>query len=200
MQKRIHYFSGIVIASFVMLHLANHLISLSGAANHIRWMELFRQIYRNPLVESLLLLAIGIQILSGLRLFLLSRKTVKGFFQQLQRWSGLYLALFFLNHIGAVFAGRYFLEVDTNLYFGIAGLHSFPHALFFFPYYSLAILAFFGHVSSIHARKMTKDIFGLSPKQQAYGVLLLGVLTTMMILLGLTNFFEGFAIPDPYSL
>ncbi|MEL6944120.1 MAG: hypothetical protein AAFO82_15780 [Bacteroidota bacterium] len=159
-----------------------------------------RIFYRNIIVESLLLTSVFIQIITGSKLLFTKRKTVTSFFPKLQLWTGFYLAVFLLIHVGAVLAGRFVLQLDTNFYFGVAGLNTFPLNLFFIPYYGLAILAFFGHLAAIHQQKMKKVIFGLSPTQQAQLILLHGVLILFFIFYGLTSGFSGTEIPEAYQV
>ena len=65
----------------------------------------------------------------------------------LQTLSGAYLALFLTIHIAAVLAARW-QGIDTDLAFAAAGLHaSAPWPLIFAPYYGLAVLAAFAHLS-----------------------------------------------------
>ncbi|MFO0247315.1 MAG: hypothetical protein ACK53H_18345, partial [Betaproteobacteria bacterium] len=64
--RRFHALSAILIAAFVCLHIANHLVGLSGAAKHIAFMEVARSVYRFPLVEFALLSCVAFQIVSGL--------------------------------------------------------------------------------------------------------------------------------------
>ena len=104
--KRIHYTSGIIIALFIVLHLFNHLYSLFGIEAHLQMMDQLRLVYRNILIETILLLAILVQIISGITLFRKKRKTVVGFFEKLQIWSGLYLAFFLIIHLSAILVGR----------------------------------------------------------------------------------------------
>lgn len=198
--KRIHYFSGITISIFIGLHLFNHAYSLLGAEEHLILMDKLRVVYRNLFVESLLILAVFVQVYTGLRLFIKKRKATNGFFEKLQLWSGFYLAIFFVFHLGAVFIGRLMLGLDTNIYFGAAGLNTFPFYLFFVPYYGLAILSFFGHISAIHSIKMKTLILGISPQQQSYFILLIGLFVTLVILYGLTNGFSGYEIPEDYDI
>lgn len=134
----------------------NHFISIFGAGRHISVMKNLRLFYRNMFVETTLLLAVLTQIISGLKLFISKRKTATTSFDKLQIWTGLYLAVFFVIHLSAVFAGRLYLHLDTNFYFGVAGLNSFPLNLFFIPYYGLAIISFFGHLSAVHNSKCNK--------------------------------------------
>lgn len=198
--KRVHFASGLFIAAFVTLHLLNHLVSLAGAEAHIAFMEELRKVYRHRTVESLLQAAVAIQVISGIRLFFHKRKTAAGFWEKLQIWSGLYLAFFFMIHITAVLAGRSVLKLDTNFYFGVAGLNSFPVNLFFIPYYALAILSFFAHVAAIHHSKMQVPVLGLKPGTQSKLILGTGAVLTLLIFCGLTNYFRGVEIPEAYRV
>ena len=198
--KNLHYISGLTITVFVGLHLFNHFISVFGAQDHIEMMHTLRVFYRNIFVETILLLAVVVQIISGLKLFKTNRKLAISKFDKLQIWTGLYLSIFFIIHLSAVLSGRLFLKLDTNFYFGVAGLNSFPFNLFFIPYYGLAILSFFGHIASIHNKKMERNILGLSPKRQSLAILVFGFILTMVIFYGLTNHFQGVTIPKEYGV
>ncbi|WP_405567057.1 hypothetical protein [Polaribacter sp. Asnod6-C07] len=198
--KRLHYFSGITISLFVGLHLFNHIYSLYGVNAHVKLMNDLRVVYRNIIVETILLVAVGIQIISGIRLFFKKRKKESNFFERLQIWTGLYLSVFLIIHLGAVLSGRLILKLDTNIYFGVAGLNTFPLNLFFIPYYGLAIISFFGHISAVHSKKMKSKIFGIDTVKQSYGILIIGIILTLVILFGLTNGFNGIEIPKEYNI
>lgn len=198
--KKLHYFSGITIAIFVALHLFNHVWSLFGANAHIELMTGLRVIYRNIIAETILLLTVAIQMISGIKLFFKKCKKVSGFFDKLQIYTGLYLAFFLAIHLSAIFVGRFILNLDTNFYFGVAGLNTFPLNLFFIPYYSLAIISFFGHIAAVHSNKMKYSLFGIKPNMQSYFILIFGILLTILILYGLTNGFIGVVIPKDYYI
>lgn len=198
--KKLHYFSGITISIFVGFHLFNHLYSFLGANAHIELMQDLRVVYRNTLAETLLLLAVLIQIVSGIKLFIKKRESVLSFFEKLQIWTGLYLAFFLVIHVGAILSGRYILNLDTNFYFGVAGLNTFPLNLFFVPYYGLAIFSFFGHIAAVHSKKMKHRLLGILPNKQSYFILIIGISVTIAILYGLTNGFNGLEIPKEYNL
>ncbi len=198
--KRIHYLSGLAITIFIGLHLLNHFVSVFGVENHIDVMNTLRLIYRNPIVETILLIAVVVQIISGIKLFFAKRKSTNNFYERLQIWTGLYLAFFLVIHVGAVLTGRIVLNLDTNFYFGVAGLNTFPFNIFFIPYYGFAILSFFGHVSAIHFHKMKKEILGMTVEQQSKFILIIGVVTTLIIFYGLTNGFTGVEIPVDYNI
>jgi hypothetical protein len=161
--RKAHYISGVTITVFVGLHFFNHCFSMLGAEKHIEVMATLRHFYRNIFVETVLLLAVATQVYSGLQLFNTRRLIVKTFFERLQIWTGLYLAMFLVIHMSAVLAGRFILALDTNFYFGAAGINSFPFNLFFIPYYFLAVVSFFGHISAVHNHRIKKQFSGLIP-------------------------------------
>ncbi len=198
--KKIHYLSGLTISIFVGLHLFNHAWSLFGVDRHLEMMNTLRLFYRNVFIESIIMLSVFVQIISGLKLVKSSRKTAISNFDKLHIWTGLYLAFFFIIHLSAVLCGRLLLHLDTNFYFGVAGLNSFPFNLFFVPYYGLAILSFFGHIASIHSKKMKQSVLGLTPNNQSIAILSFGFLLTILIFYGLTNHFKGVAIPKEYEI
>ncbi len=198
--KKIHYISGLTITVFVSLHLFNHIYSNFGVDKHIELMTNLRQFYRNIIAETILILAVFVQIISGIRMFFMNRNKVITAFDKLQKWTGFYLAVFFLFHLAAVFVGRYFLDLDTNFYFGVAGLNNFPTNLFFIPYYALAIISFFGHIAAIHSKKMKRNILGLTPSVQSIIIIALGMCLTIIMFYGLTNHFRGVELPTEYNL
>lgn len=197
---KIHFLSGIIISVFVFLHLTNHLVSLLGPSAHIEVMDSLRVFYRNVFMEVILIGAVLVQITSGITLVKSSFKSINGGFEKLRIWSGMYLAFFLIMHTSAVILGRILLHLDTNYYFGVAGLVTFPFYLFFGPYYGLAILAFFAHLASIHYYKMKYAFLGVSPYMQSKMILLIGIATTFLILFGLTNRFQGVEIPEEYKI
>ena len=198
--KSLHYISGLVITVFIGLHLFNHVCSIYGADRHVEVMTTLRHFYRNTFIETVLLLAVSAQVFSGIRLFKANQKLAITFFEKLHIWTGLYLAIFFVIHLSAVFTGRFLLRLDTNFYFGVAGLNHFPTNLFFIPYYGLGIISFFGHISAIHRKKMKQNILGFTPEVQAKIILAFGIGLTLTVLLGLTNHFQGVQIPAEYRV
>ncbi len=198
--KKLHYFSGITISIFVGLHLYNHFYSVFGAEAHIELMNNLRVIYRNVITETILLFAVAIQIFSGIKLFFKKRKVTFSFFEKLQGYTGIYLVFFFTIHLSAILTGRFILNLDTNFYFGVAGLNTFPLNLFFIPYYGLAVISFFGHISAVHSKKMKKNIIGMRPNKQSNIILIVGIVLTFFILYGLTNRFNGVEIPTKYHI
>jgi succinate dehydrogenase/fumarate reductase cytochrome b subunit len=144
--RRLHRAAGAILGVFVALHVANHLAGLAGVDAHVRFMEKARHVYRQPVVEAVLLLCVVAQAGSGLRMLWAGRHRRRGVLPWLQAGSGAYIALFLAIHVSAVLAGRRVGGLDTNFYFAAAGLHVWPYVLFFAPYYFLAVAALFVHI------------------------------------------------------
>jgi succinate dehydrogenase/fumarate reductase cytochrome b subunit len=143
--RRLHRAVGGILAVFVAVHIANHLAALAGVDAHVRFMERARLVYRQPVVEAVLLACVVLQAASGLRMAWAGRTRRRGLLAWAQAASGAYVALFLAIHVGAVLVGRAG-GLDTNFYFAAAGLHVWPFVLFFAPYYFLAVAALFVHL------------------------------------------------------
>jgi succinate dehydrogenase/fumarate reductase cytochrome b subunit len=182
MIKSIHYFSGILITVFILVHLLNHLLVLHSEALHITFMQSARKIYRHPAVETILLTAVLTQIISGIRLVVITWGTSLELFDWLHILSGLYLALFLIVHVTAVLIGRYKLHLDTNLYYGAGVMNVHPQKLIFIPYYALAILSFFTHIASIHRIKMKELLPIETVEQHSWIIIGTGILITFLII------------------
>lgn len=142
--RALHRTSGLMVALFVIVHLAGHLAGLAGAAAHQTVLEALRVVYRQPVVEALLLACVAFQMGSGLVLVWRGHRQRRGAVAWLQAVSGAYLCLFLLVHVAAVLYGRS-TGVDTNLQFAAAGMHTPPWQWFFGPYYFMAVAAIGAH-------------------------------------------------------
>jgi succinate dehydrogenase/fumarate reductase cytochrome b subunit len=186
--KKIHRYSGIVLATFFLFHVINHLFAWGGPDTHIRVMNLFRHVYRFPPVEVILLLCALIQVVVGLML-VWQKGFRKNIYDLLQVISGLYLSFFLLFHIRAVLLGRYSWNVETDFHFAAWGVKNHPADLFFIPYYSLSVLCVFIHLACVHRQKMLAlkitDAGGTYQQQatrQSVGIIVTGMVITALIL------------------
>jgi succinate dehydrogenase/fumarate reductase cytochrome b subunit len=151
--RSLHLASGLLIALFVVLHIGNHVAMFAGQAAHIAVMESLRPLYRTPLAETLLMLALAFQLSTGLTMIWRTRKAKREGLARWQAISGAVLALFILNHVGAVWGGRLIMGLDTNYHFAAAGMHA-GYAAFFVPYYFLGVAALFVHIACALAWRM----------------------------------------------
>lgn len=195
--RRIHLAIACGLVLFVAAHLLNHLAAIGGVQNHIDVMESLRIIYRHPLVEGVLLIAVATQVYLGLRLFLKARAGAVTWLARMQIWSGAYLAFFLLIHVSAVLSARYFNGLDTNFYFAAAGIHAGITKLFFIPYYFLAVLAIFTHLGCA-AYWLSGGPDGRIGNVLLRGFIVTGILVSLAITAALMGVFEPIIIPPVY--
>jgi hypothetical protein len=183
--KKIHRYSGIVLATFFLFHVINHLCAWGGADLHIRVMKLFRIVYRFPPVEIVLLLSALVQVISGL-ILVWKKGFRKNGYDVMQVASGLYLSFFLFYHIRAVMLGRYAWNVETDFHFAAWGVKNTPADLFFIPYYSLSVLCVFIHLACVHRQKSLMlnqaNASHHLPGRHALAIMLTGVVVTILIL------------------
>jgi hypothetical protein len=148
---RLHRYSGAVLGLFIIFHLANHLLLLGGPATHLAAMDALRVVYRWPPAEALLLACVLVQAVTGVMRL---RRTTGAPGRMAARIAAMYLLYFLVAHTLAVLGARGLFKLDTNLYFGAAGLHVWPFGLFFAPYYVLAVTAVFVHLGSALAPRL----------------------------------------------
>lgn len=144
--RALHRASACVVGAFAAVHLVNHLVGLAGIDRHVAFMQAARLVYRQPVLEALLLACVAFQAASGLWLVAAGWRARRGRVARLQAGSGAYLAFFLVVHVGAVLFGRAVLGLDTRFHFAAAGLHVPPFQWFFAPYYGLAVFALFAHL------------------------------------------------------
>ena len=194
--RRIHGFAGLFIGGFLVLHLTNHLAALGGVEAHITLMDLLRRIYRQPLLEALLLAAVALQVGLGLTFLWRARGRRHHPVARLQLLSGAYLAFFLLVHVGAVMVGR-FSGLDTNFHFASAGYRQLLTALFFVPYYFLAVLALFTHLGCAAYWLLGSDKAPTARLALA-SMMLAGAAISMLISLCLAGVLIAFEVPANY--
>jgi succinate dehydrogenase/fumarate reductase cytochrome b subunit len=64
--RSLHRASALIVIAYAIFHIGNHLSALHGVTTHISIMSTLRVIYRQPVVEGLLLLCVLFQVASGL--------------------------------------------------------------------------------------------------------------------------------------
>jgi len=196
--RKLHIYSALLLTAFAVVHIVNHLVGIVGVEAHLAFMHTFRLVYRMPVVEAILLVAVAFQICSGIIFVVRGWKRRKGFIHWLQLGSGAYLAFFFLNHVGAVLFGRTVLNLDTNFYFAAAGFHVEPFQFFFAPYYFLGVLALFCHLACALYWRLREQ----SPFARGVAVavtMIFGFGISLTVVLTLAGVFYPIEIPPEYK-
>ena len=97
-------------------------------------METLRQFYWLGFVEYPLFALFAAQIILGVAL-ILKRGKPKGSWAWLQVILGGYIALFLLQHLGAIVMARINYDFETTTYFAAGVVSGLPYDLCFFLYY-----------------------------------------------------------------
>jgi len=161
-------------------------------------MEAARSVYRNIFVEILLLVALVVQLSIGLFFVYRSWNKRAGFFQRVQAISGCYLVFFLIAHVGAVLNGRAELDLDTNFYFAVAGIHIGNLAYYFIPYYFLAVAAIFVHVACA-ANWMLQSRGATVANNLSIFIMIVGIGIAAFITLLLAGVFYPIEVPAEYG-
>lgn len=195
MLKTAHRVSALIVGIFLILHVANHLVGLSGQQNHIQFMKMIRPIYRTSAVETCLLSLLVWQMLSGIRLLVHRWRNNDGIIAWLQIISGAYLALFLIIHVCSVLFARTYLGIDTNFNFAAAGLHTPNGALFFIPYYTGSFLALFTHIGCAISWRFYSD----NHAAQLRWIMLcsgIGLIIGILVVMGLSGVLYDVKLPS----
>lgn len=195
--RSLHRTSAMLLCVFLILHVANHLVALAGQQAHIEFMAALRPLYRNALIEPLILFIAVWQAGSGLTLLWRARHAQRDTLGWLQHLSGLYLAFFLLVHVSAVLGGRMVFGLDTDFRFAAAGFHVGAWVWFFAPYYFLALFSLFAHAGCGLYWNLPQNRPGLRQSVLA-AMLIAGLFIAGAVVLALAGAFHPVDIPPAY--
>ncbi|HEX9323269.1 MAG TPA: hypothetical protein VF913_14305 [Xanthobacteraceae bacterium] len=140
-----------ILLIFLVPHIANHLTAIWSIDGHKTVMRVLRHVYRTDIVQPLLLALVTFQIASGVALWRARMRIEADLFGTMQTAAGIYLAVFIVSHLIAVFVlGRMVMKVDTDFLFASGaptGLLYDAWNVRLIPHYSLAVWALFVHLA-----------------------------------------------------
>ena len=147
-----HGVSGAILLLYVGFHIFNHLFGLIGPEAHAAVMAAGRKVYRAPLIEPLLVAAMLGQIAGGLYLAWRWSASTTDFARTFQVASGLYLSVFILGHMNAVFVyARTYLHITTGWAFATGAPTGLIHDAWnirLLPHYLLGVFFVLAHLAS----------------------------------------------------
>lgn len=194
-----HRITGIIISVFAAAHLFNHAMAWYGIEAHREMMEAMRKIYRQPIVETFLLLCFGFQVYSGIKQVQKARKNASlPLLDRLQIYSGLVFAFFITQHIIAVITQRLYLHLESDFYFAARVVLETPLKFYFVPYYFLGIMALGIHVAATHRKKITGMVSEKQANVQALVITALAFCTAILILYIFMGGHYSIIIPKVY--
>ena len=179
-----------ILLLFVGPHVGNHLAGFWSGPVHIAIMNVVRHVYRDDIVQPVLLALIGFQILSGTALVLRRMRMPSDIFGTVQAMCGAYIGVYFLAHMTAVFAARY-ADVDTNwawltrpndsLLASLSKLRLIAH-------YWVGPIAIVAHVAcGLRWVLLQNDVSTATANRIAWALITVGAAASSIILLALLN-------------
>jgi hypothetical protein len=141
-----------IVMIFLTLHIANHLTFPAGEGTYNAVMKVFRHVYRNDILQPLVVALFLFQVGTGL--FFVWRLTAEPSdrFRTFQIASGVYLAFYVLGHMDSVFIfARTYLGIDTGWGFATGaptGLVKDPWNIRLVPHYGLAAFFVLAHLAA----------------------------------------------------
>ncbi|MGF6494216.1 hypothetical protein ABIE56_002407 [Luteibacter sp. 621] len=147
-----HGVSALILVSYVTFHLTNHLFAWIGQEAHAQVMALGRKVYRSPVGEPILVLAMLFQVTTGLILAWRWSAQQLDVYRTFQVASGFYLSIYVLGHMNSVFVlARAFFGIDTGWDFATGAPNGLIHDAWsarLIPHYALGVFLIIGHLFS----------------------------------------------------
>lgn len=143
---RFHRLNALFLALFILMHMATHLSGLWGVEAYNQTQSFFRLIYRQPLIEVLLLSSFILQSIVGLVLLVRGwRRGTRHPWGRVQLISGVLVLAFVAQHLTAMALARWGDGLNTNFYWPASVMSGAPFTWYFTPYYFVGVTALFVH-------------------------------------------------------
>jgi len=183
--------ASLILALFILPHIGNHLAGAWNGASHLQIMQTVRLLYRDEIVQPLLLGLIAFQIASGIFLVRWRLKAPADIFGTLQTLTGLYVGIYILGHAIAVFAARsrgidtdwnWLTGHDRGILFDLSGSALVAH-------YWVGPIAIVTHVAcGLRAVALEHDVSPTAAGRIVVGLFGIGVVASSAILAWLLGF------------
>jgi len=198
--RAIHRATAYFVLAFVALHISNHLIGAFGFETYNHVQSLLRTIYRNTIIEPILITAVVFQLILGLTLLIksLRKECPKSFWSWLQVVSGILIVLTIGEHLIAMYLARVVSDLDTDFYWPLSVMDGPPFTYYFIPYYFLMVSSVFAHAAAgLHF--IGKDR-GYSARIDIFAkaLIILGLLIATFIVLILNQTFFEIELPPEW--
>lgn len=197
--SKAHTFGSLILSLFILAHLTNHLMAWAGIEVHQQTMDALRAIYRHPIGETILMLSILIQVITGILHIRRTGWKQTSLFAKLQVYSGAYLCFFLLAHTTAIWNARLLLDLETGFHFGAIVWLVQPYKYIFGLYYLLGILSFFTHIACTMRWMLMNRLGNHNTNLLAWGIILIGGLIWILIALVFSGYIYEIHLPEEYT-
>ena len=197
--RKLHRLNALFLTVFIMLHMATHISGLWGIEAYNATQKALRQLYRNPVVEPLLLTSSVSQIVLGAILLVrATRRGLRGFWSRVQVISGGIFLWFFTEHLIALVLARWVDGLDTDFYWPASVMSGAPFTWYFIPYYYLGVSALFVHIGCAVRLHLIRTGQRQTAKQAFWVFTVFGVILATLINSMLLGMFYDIRLPDDW--
>jgi hypothetical protein len=192
--------AALIIVMFLSLHLINHLFFLEGRDEYMVVMKLFRYVYREVVVQPILVALLLFQVVSGLYLAIRRSSAPMDGFRAFQVASGAYLAFYIVGHMDSVFIyARTFANIDSDWGFATGaptGLIKDAWNIRLVPHYGLAVFFVLAHLfSGLRIIMLAHGMNQRIADRVMIGGATVAALTACVIMLGMCGVRVSFVLP-----
>jgi len=183
--RHIHASSAIVLGLFAIAHVFNHSLAIVSLGTHTAVLHVLRLVYRQRIGQTILVAAVAVQVCTGLTMVWKYSLRRASPLRNLQLVSGIYLAVFLVSHLIAVFTIRQH-GVDSDFAWAShapAGLLGALSTVSLLPRYSLAVLAVFVHLACQARWNLSRVMSESAARKASYSVMALGGAASVVITL-----------------
>src|SRR5262249_51819642 len=190
-----------IVLLFLALHITNHLFFVEGRADYMVIMKLFRHVYREAVVQPIVVALFLSQVASGLYLAMCRVSTPMDTFRTFQVASGVFLAFYILGHMNSVFIfARAYQGIDTDWGFATgapAGLVKDAWNIRLVPHYGLAIFFVLAHLfSGLRVILLTHGVRKTIADRTMIGGGVAAAAVAGLIMLGMSGVRVSFVLPS----
>jgi hypothetical protein len=177
-----------LVMIFLTLHIANHLTFPAGEGTYNAVMKVFRHVYRNDILQPLVVALFLFQVGTGLFFVWHLTAAPSDRFRTFQIASGVYLAFYVLGHMDSVFIfARTYLGIDTGWGFATGaptGLVKDPWNIRLVPHYWLGAFFVLAHLAAgARAVMMAHGVSkGLADRFMVGSTIVAGIVATVIML------------------
>jgi hypothetical protein len=179
-----------ILLLFIGPHIVNHVTGFWNGPVHIEVMNAARRVYRDDVVQPMLLALIAFQLLSGTALVRRRMRMPSDLLGTAQTMSGVYVGIYFLAHMTAVFVARdagtdtnwsWLTRPNNSMLVSLSNLRLIAH-------YWVGPIAIFTHVAcGLRMVMLQRDISPANADRVALALIAAGVAASSIILLALLN-------------
>jgi hypothetical protein len=192
--RQAHRMLALGLGVFILTHFCVHLTALGGPEMYNSALKSVQWIYRNPVIEPILILALITQAITGVRMVVRKwRMPSKSFWAWTQIATGLTLTWVMLQHASAALISRHIFNLDTNFYWVAGPLQNLTFKPFFIPYYFWLVFAVFAHIAA-YMYFRSKRNYAL-----AFTIVSVGAVISCTIVAIFLGAFYAIEIPEDYK-